>query len=411
MAGQSPNVLICVPCLMVGGTEMHTLMLAKALMTGGYQVTVCAYFESDPIARAEFQRNGVRVVLLSMARSNDRRNFRRMPALVAALVKVMQQIRPRVVHVQYMAPGIAPIVAARLAEVPTVVATVHVTANHYGNRRWLPRNIASRLCDVFLCVSKTAERSFFGESAEQFSPDLFDAGRRHFTIHNCVDLQRVDEVLAEPTPDSLRHWLGIDGRPVVGIVGRLHRFKGHDLLLEAMAMVRRRVDGAVLLCVGGGSDREKLQAEAARLGLAGSVIFTNQLAQGDVFRHMRLMDVVAMPSRVGLEGFGLAAAEAMAMGLPLVASSADALVEVVGEEDIAGMLVPPGDVTTLAAKIEMLLMNPTRRSELGAAARARVEDQFSLALFTRRHLELYEALCGSERASIAIATPNVGALA
>jgi glycosyltransferase involved in cell wall biosynthesis len=286
-----------------------------------------------------------------------------------------------------------------------------VTANHYGKRVWLPRHVATRLCDAFLCVSLTAERSFFGNSPERFSREQYGAGRRHFTIHNCVDLERVDAVLAEPLPELLRQSLGIGRRAVVGIVGRLDRFKGHDLLLAAMQIVLRSTPEVMLLCVGGGQERENLEADAKRLGIADKVILTGQKSQRDAFRHLRLMDIVVMPSRVGLEGFGLAAAEAMAMGRPLIASRADALTEVVGDDGIAGRLVTPEDVPALVTEIEYLLKNPAIRIRLGKAARSRIVNLFSVPPFEEQHLNLYQALCGWRATAIDAGRPSVGAVA
>jgi glycosyltransferase involved in cell wall biosynthesis len=405
------RVLICVPCLLVGGTEIHTLLLAKALISGGYQVTVCAYFEHDPITLEEFRQQGVEVVLLSLDRLANGKNIGKMPELLFALMKVMRDVRPRAVHVQYMAPGLTPLLAAKLCEVSAVVATVHVTANHYGKRRWMPRNVAASLCDVFLCVSQTAEASFFGEAPRQFSRRAFERGRRHFTIHNCVDLDRIDAVILEGSQDALRKSLNLSGKTVVGIVGRLDPYKGHELLLRAMACIVREYPDAVLLCVGGGTVGATLEAEAMRLGISDKVIFTGRMSQTDVFRHLRLMDIVAMPSRVGLEGFGLAAAEAMAMGRPIVASNADALAEVIGDNGDAGLLIAPGDVSALTAQICRLMVNPRERTRLGSAARARVEEKFSMKLFTERHLSLYEALCNPGSQSAAGSQSPIGALA
>src|SRR6202012_3432983 len=94
---------------------------------------------------------------------------------------------------------------------------------------------------------------------------------------------------------------------------------------------------------------------AGQLGIADRVRFTGALAQSEVFAILSLMDVVVMPSRPGLEGFGLAGAEAMAAGKPVIAPNVDALQEVVGEHDVAGQLIAPGDVPALARELDDLL--------------------------------------------------------
>jgi glycosyltransferase involved in cell wall biosynthesis len=386
-------VMICVPCLLVGGTEIHTRSLAVSLAANGYRVVVCCYFEHDPIMVESLRQSGVELELLDLNRwQSSGRAGRQAWNLARALAGCFRRHRPKLVHVQYMTPGVLPVVLARAAGIPIVVATVHVTASHYGRRTWLPRRVAAPLCNTFLCVSQVAEESFFGRS-EIFSEAGLRGGRRHFTIPNGIDLRAVDLVLASGRPDELAAKLNLASRPVVGIVGRLDRFKGHDFLLEAFAVVRRDVPDAVLLCVGAGAGpwRDHLLAEASRLGLRDHVIWTGGMAQESAFRHLMLMDLVAMPSRPGLEGFGLSAAEAMAFGKPLVASDVDGLAEVVGREG-DGLLVPSGDISALAQVILDLLRDPSQRRALGIAGRRRVEHHFSMDLFADRHVRLYRSL-------------------
>lgn len=341
---------------------------------------------------------GIEVDWLGLDRQVNLGTIKRNRELWSALTTCMRRIRPDIVHVQYMTPGVVPVIAARAMGTPRVVATLHVTANHYGKRRWLPRYLAAPLCEAFLCVSKVAEASFFDTPAELFSEEAWLSGRRHFTIHNCVDLAAIDQVFREGPQRELSTQVRMGDGPVVGIVGRLTRFKGHDLLLEAMVQVCRRFPNAKLLCVGGGEWEEHLKSMSVTLGLTHQVTWTGSVSRADAFRYMTLMDVVAMPSRAGLEGFGLAAAEAMAMGKPLVASDVDGLAEVVGR-DGAGVLVPPEDPTALARAISELLAEPQLRRSIGDSGRQRVRQMFSGDLFAERHLQLYRTLLRDIRPS------------
>jgi glycosyltransferase involved in cell wall biosynthesis len=389
------RVLIGIPCLLVGGTEVHTLALATALRSGGFDVSVCCYHEHDDDMVRMFRDRGIDVDLLNVRRSASRFRIGGAQSLFRSFAEVVSRRRPDVAHLQYMTPGAIAVTLARLAGIKRVVATVHVTANHYGSRRWIPRHLASRMCDAFLCVSKTAEHSFFGKRATLFEEDAWRGGRRHFTIHNCVDLVKIDAMIsgaAEATAPSARSL-------VVGIVGRLDRFKGHDVLLDAIAQVKQRRTDVTLLVVGDGEQHDALCQQARRLGIGDSVTWTGRVPPDQVSAHLRRMDVVAMPSRPGLEGFGLAAAEAMAHSKPVVASRVDGLVEVIGEDEpgneAGGVLVQPCDSESLAAAIERLLNDPAERAALGASGRRRVERLFSPRTFADRHLRLYAALCGA----------------
>jgi glycosyltransferase involved in cell wall biosynthesis len=405
------RVMICIPCMLVGGTEMHTILLARTLIGGGHSVTVCVYYEHDVVMVTALEATGADVVLLRLDRQLDTSNLIATPRLLKTLGAEIQRRRPHFVHVQYMSPGIAPLALARTMGVPHVLATVHVTASHYSHRARIPRHAARQLCDVFLCVSRVAEQSFFGSNSA-FSEDLLYSGRRHFTIGNCVDVQAVDRLLAEGPQTQLSALLSTGERPIVGIVGRLDRYKGHNLLLRAFSLVRQSHPEALLLCVGDGSERVSLESLVNELGLRAHVVFTGSLPHEHALRHMALMDVVAMPSRPNLEGFGLSAAEAMAMRKPVVASDVDGLAEVVGREG-AGLLVPSEDVPALALAIDRLLSDPQLRQDLGHAARQRVERLFTMEIFANRHLRLYDALrrSHSRRAPSFIPSPlsRVGA--
>src|SRR3954467_7712909 len=108
------SVLILIPCLLVGGTEVHTLMLVRALRSIGFDVCVCAYYEHDPVMVSAITGAGARVRLLELRRDAVSRNFLRMPALALALARVLREERPALVHVQYMAPGLMPLLLTRL---------------------------------------------------------------------------------------------------------------------------------------------------------------------------------------------------------------------------------------------------------------------------------------------------------
>ena len=312
-----------------------------------------------------------------------------MPTLVCKLAGVLREEKPQFVHVQVLKPGMAGILAARLARVPHVLATIHVTASHYGKHKWIPRVLAYRLCNAFVCVSQVAEQSYFGNSCH-FSKDLLCRGRRHFTIPNCVNLEMADFVRAGDS-NALKTKLGLSENRIVGISGRVTAAKGHHVLLAAMAAVLRRVPSAVLLVVGDGDARSSLQALAVEMGIVDRTVWTGRQSQLDVFRYLAIMDVVAVPSSPGFEGFCLSAAEAMAMGKPVITTGVDGIADVVIANQTS-LIVPWGSVTCLAEAVTRLLIDDSLRIQMGQAGRQQVEEHFSFKQFAARHLALYESL-------------------
>ena len=364
---------------------MHTLQLAQALISGSHKVTVCAYYEHDPVMVRQVEAVGAQVQLLGLPRDGSGKNLGRMPRLARKLREVFRQERPDVVHIQYMAPGVVPIMIARLCGVPRVFATVHVPARAYGNKLWFPKT-AARLCDAFIHVSETAERSFWGSSAV-FEQELLRDGRRHFTIHNCVDIELADRLQQSGASEKRREELGLKNRPVIGIVARVSAEKGQRWLLEAMRDVVRRMPEAALVIVGDGADRSHLEQETQAVGLTDNVYWLGRLAREEALLHYGVADVVVVPSK--WEGFGLSAAEAMAFGKPVVASNVDGLQEVVDHQH-SGLLVDYGDTHGLVGALCDLLVDGDRRAVMGECGRRRATNLFSWDSFKYRHLSLYE---------------------
>jgi glycosyltransferase involved in cell wall biosynthesis len=132
------------------------------------------------------------------------------------------------------------------------------------------------------------------------------------------------------------------------------------------------------LIIGDGPGRRPLEEKAALLGVAGHIAWLGSKSQDEVFGLYGAMDIFVMPSR--FEGFGLVAAEAMAAGLPVVASDIEGLREVVEHEE-TGYLCPAGDSRHLAGRLLELLQSPDRAQEMGRFGSQRAAALFSLETF------------------------------
>jgi glycosyltransferase involved in cell wall biosynthesis len=190
-----------------------------------------------------------------------------------------------------------------------------------------------------------------------------------------------DLATCEELPAGIRAELGVaQDALLLGVLGRIGRGKGQRDLLEAFLLLATRYPQLHLLIVGGtsaseGSDEAvvtALRQRAAEAGMSDRVLFTG--FRRDTPRMLRVMDLVAIPSHN--EAFGLTVIEAMAAGKAIVGASTGAVPEVLGE---AGLLAVPTDPAALAAQIERLLVDEALRQQLGQAARARAEREFSMS--------------------------------
>jgi len=375
------KILVALPCLSRGGTEMQTLLLVRALVELGHPVTVCCYFERDERVVEEFLAAGAAVHLLYWSRSIGAIKF------IRSLSAIFRRQSPAVVHVQYMAPGLLPIIAARLARIPLVLATVHQPGTPHGLKNRLLLRLGVLLTNYFICVSEAAERSWFGNAClfDPAHPEWIN-GRRHVTILNAVDIESIDSALAARSPRLIEMAAILVGKPVVGTVTRLGREKGTDILLKAFAALRKGCPQAHLLIVGDGIQRPDLQALAHQLGIGDAISWAGRLSWEEAMGCLGIMTVVAVPSRY--EGFGLSAAEAMAAGLPVVGSAVDGLCEVI-EDGVTGYLVPVNDDQALAARLIQLLNNPEQAQVMGRNGRDRVMRLFSMERFNESIRALY----------------------
>jgi len=374
------NVLVSLPVLHIGGTEIQTLNLARVLVSAGYRVTICCYYEYDEKMVRQFEKAGTEVFLLKFERVAG------LWHLAKGLIRLFKEKKPDIVHVQYIAPGLIPILAAKFSGIPTVFATVHQPGTPYGLKAKLFLRIGSSLCKAFFCVSKSVENSWFG-NREILNPQNVIRNRKHFTIYNAVDVSRFTKEVNSTDHHQLKKSLGLDGCSVIGIVGRLRKEKGHTILLDAMAKVIKEVPEAKLVVIGDGPDRNQLKRRSENLGITGNIIWLGAKEPTETLQFYGIMDVVVVPSL--FEGFGLTAAEAMAAGRPVVGSDVDGLREVI-HQGRTGYLVPVGDSNAMAECLVELLSNPSKAQAMGEAGRRRIEQNFSMERFPESILAAYQ---------------------
>ena len=371
---------------MRGGTEMQTLLLVRALVALGYDVEVCCYFEYDSLVVAEFKEAGAKIRLLGWSRQMS------VLAFIQALAKIFRNASPDIVHVQYMAPGLLPIIAAKLARVPVVLATVHYPGTPHGFAARLLLRIGAFLTDCFTCVSEAAEKSWFGDSF-LFNPSNADnlIAHKHLTIHNAVDMEAIDKARAEKTPNILERADRLAGKTVIGTVARLSNEKGVDVLLKAFAVVQKAVPNVHLLIVGDGAQKDYLRKLASDLGIADFCTWMGRLPWDEAMGCLGLMDIVVVPSR--FEGFGLIAIEAMACAKPVVASRVDGLVEII-QNSVNGYLASSEDINGFADCVGALAKDKEKRKSIGEAARKFVEEKYVYPIFRERIRALYAEVGG-----------------
>jgi glycosyltransferase involved in cell wall biosynthesis len=204
-------------------------------------------------------------------------------------------------------------------------------------------------------------------------------------IHNGVDTTRF-------RPGGGReHLAGVadipSDVPVIGVVAGFRGVKGHAVMLDAMAEIHQALPEVRLLLVGDGPLRSAIERGVGRRGLEERVVFTG--ARHDVDRLLPGCNVVALPSWE--EGIPVSAVEAMACGVPVVATRVGGTPEVI-EDGRTGLLVPPGDPKTLAAALLRLLRQPDYALALGKEGRTVAKERFDVSGMVTKTALLYQEL-------------------
>ena len=360
-AADRPRLLILITLAEIGGAQTYVAQLLPALVDR-YEVTVAAW-GPGPLREAT-ERAGATYVPLH----HVRRALHPVHDLLGLveLYRLCRRVRPAIVHANSSKAGVLGRLAAWLARVPVRVFTVHGWAfkayHGLASTLYLWADRAMRpLTTAIVCVAE-------GERRIGLERGTCTASRT-VVIRNAVADAAAASLAGDP--------------PVVLSVGRLKEPKDFSTLAQALA----RLDGVPhrALVAGDGPDRPALEEEIARLGVALEL----PGERDDVPELLAAVDVFVLSSRS--EGMPISILEAMAAGLPVVASAVGGVPELVVDGE-TGVLVPPGDPDALAEALRRLLQDPELRRRLGAGGRERARDEFSLERFRREHLELYERL-------------------
>ena len=357
-----PRVLILITLAEPGGAQTYVANLLPALATR-CEVVVGAHGEGP--LRDAARDAGVRFVALQHVRRplHPGRDLLGLFELVA----LMRRERPDLVHVNSSKAGVLGRLAALLARVPVRVFTVHGWAfkAYTGLASWLYRwadRLMSPLASATICVSETERAA--GLAAHTCRAE------RTVVIPNAVDVGAAPRAAHAGDP------------PVIVTVGRLAAPKDPLTLLRALAVVAPSRFTALI--VGEGPARPEVEAEIRALGLAHAVELAGE--RRDVPALLASGDVFVLSSRS--EGAPISILEAMAAGLPVVASDVGGVGELVVDGE-TGLLVPPADPARLADALERLLGDSALRRRLGAAGRTRAFERFDLRPLQHAHLELY----------------------
>jgi glycosyltransferase involved in cell wall biosynthesis len=365
----TPRILQVVLSLSPGGTERLIIELASRLH-GTHPTTVCC-LDGPGAWAGELKTRNIDVRALQREPGFH-------PALARAISTAAREHRATVIHAHQYSPFVYSALARVWGSRLPVVFTEHgrLSDSPPSAKRRMANRVLSRLASRVVSVSRELGAHM---AAEGFPADTIRV------IYNGI------EPGALPTPAArlrAREAVGApDGTLVVGSVGRLDPVKNFASLIAATAVVAKNRP-IMTFIVGDGPERERLEQQVRDSGTSSVVTL---LGHRDNARDLLPACDIYVNSSVS-EGISLTILEAMAAGLPVVATRVGGTPEVVIES--AGRLVPARDTAALASAIADLAADESSRRRLGLAARARVEQDFRLDRMVNEYAMLYDALTG-----------------
>jgi glycosyltransferase involved in cell wall biosynthesis len=368
-----PVVLQVLPSLWTGGVEQGTVDIAEAIVKAGGIALVAS--SGGPRVH-DCKRVGAQHLTLPAHSKNPLVMHRN----VARIEKIIRDYGVDIVHARSRAPAWSARAAAKRGG-------AHFITTFHGTY-----NASNSLKRTYNSIMTTGERVI---AISDFIAGHLQAvygvrGDRIRIVPRGIDLTRFDPrgVSAERQTVLATNWRLPDGMPVVMLPGRLTRWKGQEVIIKAMALLDRRE----LRCLLVGSDqgrtgyRAELERKIAENGLSSIIQIVDHCA--DMPAVYMLSDVVVSAS-IEPEAFGRVAAEAHAMGRPVVATNHGGARETV-LNGVTGKLVHPGNAQELAAAIEeALALSPEARAEQAQTAMAHVRQNFTKESMCRKTLAVY----------------------
>ena len=353
----------------IGGVQQQLLSLLKAYSRERFNPIFCCLGPKEEIGK-EIEGTKIEFIPLNKLRYN-----RFSPGIVLELYRLMKKKQIHVVRTHRYRSNLYGRLAAFLAGVPVIIASVH---DNYRTdkrpKRRIMNRILSKITDKIVAVSEDVKEDII--RYDSIDPSKIEV------IPNGIDVERFNP--EKNTTDIRKEFSLEDDDIVIGFIGRIVPAKGLEYLLNALPYLKEEFKSIKLLIVGEGSLVEKLKESAKKNNIFDNILFTGR--RRDIPEILASINIFVMPSIA--EGLPNALLEAMAMGKPIVTTEVGGIPEIV-KNGFNGLLVPPRDTLSLSKAIKELISNDRLAAKLGQAARDLVHDNLSIKAIAQKWQSLY----------------------
>lgn len=374
------KVLFVTGSVEIGGTETQVLSLVRELYHHDMSCTVFTLQKHGALS-PYFRELGVAIYDGGLGRGDIYKRPWKLLLAEIRLIRLVITLKPMIVHSYLPLATFMGALAGRLCRVPLVITSRRSLGKYqerYQTLRFFDL-LANRLSHYVTVNS----RSVWNDVIIRDNVDP----KKLVLIYNGVDHSKFE--VPPEVRVKLRKKTGFThSHKVVTVVANLIPYKGHAELLDAAAAVIDQMPSSRFWLVGRDRGMQKyLKQKARELDILNRVIFAGE--RSDIPSILAASDILVLPSHE--EGFSNVILEAMAAGLPLVATRVGGTQEAV-LDGVTGWLVPPNKPKELATKIVDLLNNPKKAREWGERGKERVKKEFGIEKMLEEHLELYQAV-------------------
>ncbi|MDP1853766.1 MAG: GT4 family glycosyltransferase PelF [Candidatus Omnitrophota bacterium] len=363
------NILYVIWSLGLGGAEQVVINLAKNLDKQKFNPIVCCLNDKGVFAE-ELEKEGIEVIPLAKKHKFD-------ISVIKSLINIIKQYKIDIVHTHLWGANFWGRIAAKLSGVKVIIATEHNIDVWKTSLHLFLDKLLSFITDKIIVVSNKV--------GEFYAQKAHIAKNKIRVIYNGIDIGRFNRDI---NSGQKRESLGISNdEKVIAIIGRLVPQKGHRYFLRALKKLTACGLNVKGLIIGSGELEAELKEYSASLGLNGKVLFMG--LRKDVDTILPIVDILALPSL--REGMPIAALEAMACGIPVVATDVGGNREVI-TDGVTGYIVPPEDDALLAEKIKILIEDRALANSFADAGRKRIRESFSNSQMLKASEGLYTEL-------------------
>ena len=373
LVGRVP-VVFALDTMRVGGTELNAVRTAERLDRKRFDLRIVCLDDEGPLAE-RYQSMGIPVVTMPLQSLYGRSMF----SSGRRFARYLRDERVQIVHAHDMYTNIFATPWALLARTPVIITSRRWWHSLPNWKLQLGNRAAFRMSDAVLANSPQVAQSV--ADREGVPAD------RIWHVTNFVDEGAFAPLSDEQRASTRVRWGIPDGAIVAGCVARLVPVKDHETLLNAFALVRQTCPSAHLVLVGDGERRAGLEALADALGVRDAVSFVGELRDGA--NHHRMFDVSVLCSLS--EGFPNSLVEAMAAGVPIVATGVGGILDAVTDGE-NGLLVPTQRPAELAGALRTLLGSTGLRDAMGAAGKGRAMERYRASAAVKSLESMYERL-------------------